>query len=73
VHALEQKPVLFYLDRIFGLYVIEESANSQSWKGVWDGYKEMVIIGKKYHQPLYGRAIMAIKYARGFLLKLIRR
>ncbi len=73
VHALSTNPKLLYVDKTFGFYKLELGAASQSFKGVYRGYKEMATIGKKYGQPLRGKIALAIKYARGFIVKMIRK
>ena len=71
--ALIDKPKLFYYDKSFGYYLRVRSGISQNARGTIRGYKEMLDVCKKYKQPLYGKIMMFIKYAKGYLGSFIKR
>ncbi len=70
--VLQKNPRLMYIDKTIGFYTLIQSGASQSFKGIRNGYKEVLTITKMYHQPLYGRIILLCKYIKGFLGNLAR-
>lgn len=71
--VLATKPSIFYYDKIFGSYIKGDLAASQSIKGIVKGYKEMLLICKKNNQPVWGKILMFLKYAKGFFSFLIKK
>lgn len=65
--VLRAKPNVFYLNETFGFYRKEEAGASQSLKGVTKGFKEMLIVSNEYKQSNYGKMLLFIKYAKGFI------
>lgn len=72
LRVLEKKPHIYYYDKIFGNYLKDEKGLSQSAKGIIRGYKEVVAITGRYNQPLHGKVILFIKYAKGYISAFVR-
>ena len=72
LHALKENPRLFYYDKTFGSYTIVMSGISQSFKGVKNSLKEMLLIGKAYGQTPYGKMMLILKYSKGFVGRYIK-
>jgi glycosyltransferase involved in cell wall biosynthesis len=67
VNVLKKNPKIAYSEMIFGYYKKEDEGASQSVKGIIKGYKEMLSIGKKNNQSLYGKMLLTYKYTLGLL------
>ncbi len=70
--ALKENPKLYYYNQIIGSYRLEDKANSQSLKGIFDGLREMLKIYKKFHQPIYAKLLLIKKYLIGYFRILIK-
>lgn len=67
VKVLKTNPKIIYSDTTFGYYKKEDAGASQSIKGIINGLKEMLSIGKKNNQSLYGKISLIYKYSLGLL------
>jgi glycosyltransferase involved in cell wall biosynthesis len=65
VKVLKMRPKLLYVNKIFGYYRKEDSAASQSAKGIYKGFREVDSIARVNGQPFYGRVCLALKYGKG--------
>lgn len=64
---LKDNPNISYSDVVFGYYKKEEAGASQSIKGIKNGLREMLNIGRIHNQTTYGKILLIIKYIKGLL------
>lgn len=67
VKVLKLQPKISYIEKTFGFYRKEDTGASQSLKGIWNGYKEMLKIGSKHGQTFYGKILLTLKYTKGYV------
>lgn len=67
VKVLKLEPKISYIKETFGFYRKEENGASQSLKGIYKGFKEMLVIGNNHGQDFYGKIVLTLKYIRGYI------
>lgn len=72
LRVLKNNPRIYCLHIIFGSYRRGNEAVSQSFRGVLSGYREMLIIGDIYGQPLYAKIFLFFKYSLGLMSAFVK-